>query len=81
MKNRFLDALIKLILFSAVIHLLILAVIFAVKHDLTVINYFNILNIDYFFPGVDQGFAGQVFSGLTIAALYGIMFLFNKKKK
>lgn len=80
MKNRFIDALIKFILFSAFLHLLLLLIFLVFTHDFTGVNYFNIIGLNLFFPNIGQGFASQIFSLLTMAVTYGLIFFIINKK-
>ena len=81
-ENRYIDALIKLILFSAVFHIILIIIYSIVNLDITHLNYFNILDIDLFFPGIIDGPLSQVFSILMIAIIYLIIYsVFTKKDK
>ena len=79
--NRYLDALLKLILLSAFTHLGILAVQFVRTGDAEILNYFNILDVDLFFPAIAVGPFSQVVSVLTIVGLYLVIVLFFTKPK
>jgi len=81
-ENRYIDALIKLILFSAVFHIILITIYSIVNLDITYLNYFNILDIDLFFPGIIDGSLSQVFSILMITIIYLIIYsVFTKKDK
>jgi hypothetical protein len=80
-KNRFLDALIKLTLFSAVIHLISLLISAFTKRDLSYFNYFKILDLDILMPNITQGILSQVLSLLTALTLYALAFLFFSEKE
>jgi len=80
MKNRFLNTLVKFILFSAVLHILLLAIAFVFKRDLTAVNYFNVVGLNLFFPEIGQGLASQIFSLLTMVVIYGLIFFVSNKK-
>ncbi|MDP3962995.1 MAG: hypothetical protein Q8Q39_00685 [bacterium] len=79
MNNRHLTALIRLILFSAGVHLAILAIAFAVKHDFRIINYFDIIGLSLFFPGISRGVLSHVLSLALMASLYGLLFYMSGK--
>lgn len=81
MKNRFLDVLIKFILFSAVLHITLLLIFFVISHDLTVVNYYQIIGLNLFFPQIGQGAVSQVLSILTMILFYGLIFVFARRKK
>jgi len=71
-----------LILFSAVTHLLILGLFAVLKGDYVLINYFNILDLDFFFPSIIEGASSQFLSVFTMVGLYAaIYFLFTGKEK
>ena len=81
MKKHFINALIKFILFSATLHILLLLIFFVFKRDLTLINYFNIIGLNLFFPEVGQGLASQIFSLLTMVVIYGLIFFVSSRKQ
>jgi len=79
-KNRYLDALLKLVLFSAITHMLILVYKSLSTTDSTVMNYFNILDLDLFFDGIEKGALSQVLSIVVMLGIYfAIFFLFTRK--
>lgn len=80
-ENRYLDALFKLILLSAIAHLIVLAVQSLRAGDISILNYFNILDVDLFLPSIAQGLRSQIASVLVMAGLYlGIYYFFTKQK-
>jgi len=79
--NRFLDALLKLILVSAIVHLGVLGFQFFRTGDVSIINYFNILDLDFIFPDIASGSASQIASVLVVAGLYLALLLFFTKKR
>jgi hypothetical protein len=79
-KNRFVDALLKLMLLSAIIHIIILITFSIIKMDFTFINYFKILTIDLIVPSITQGVLSNVLSVAVVVILYILIFFFYTKK-
>jgi len=69
-----------LILFSATTHLLILALFAIINSDYVLLNYFNILDLDFFFPSIIEGVTSQLLSVATMAALYLFFYLLVKRR-
>ncbi len=81
-KNRYLDALLKLVLFSAITHMLILAYKSVSTADPVIMNYFNILDLELFFEGIEKGTLSQILSVVVMLGIYfAIFFLFTRKGK
>lgn len=80
-KNKYLNALFILMLLSAIVHMIILF-FFAIKEgDIYVLNYFNILDIDFFFPNLFNSFVGNAFSLFFVATIYlAILKICTEKK-
>lgn len=51
-KNKYLNALLLLMLLSAVIHILVLIFIAVKSLNIYILNYFNILEFDVLFPNI-----------------------------
>ncbi|MGH2637811.1 MAG: hypothetical protein ACRDF4_00760, partial [Rhabdochlamydiaceae bacterium] len=51
-KNKYLNGLLLLILFSGIVHVVIIVLIAALQWSIRPLNYFAILQFDYFFPGL-----------------------------
>ena len=79
-KNRFLDAFLKLMFVSAAIHLVVLIYAGLSHLDVAALNYFSIVGLDLLFPDISKGLMSQVFSLLIIALTYISIFLFGTKK-
>ena len=80
--NRFLDAFLKFLLFSAILHFLVLVVTSIITLDIGFLNYFDIVGINLFIPGIGSGMISQIFSLSLILILYAlIFFLYTKKNK
>lgn len=77
--NRYLDAFLKLILLSALIHTVIKISSAILFKDTTVLNYFHVLEIDLLFPQIIQVTGGDM--GSLAAWVIGytvVFFLFTK---
>ena len=79
-KNRYIDALLKLILVSAIVHMVLLIIYSVITGDFVILNYFNILDIDLIFPNVIEGTVSQVLSVLATVIVYVLILLFYTKK-
>ena len=80
--SNFMDALKKLVLLSATIHLVLLFIYSIVKSNMRVLNYFDIIHIDLFFPKIANGPSSQIYSIFLIVILYFfIYFVFSRKRK
>jgi len=80
-KNRYQDALIKTILFSAVFHLVLL-VIFSIKtKNIEVLNIFNIIGLGLFFEWLNKGTVLLIYSFIFIIFVYFLIFIFFSKDK
>ena len=82
LENRYVQALMGLILFSAIIHMFLLAVYAVIDADVTYLNYFNIIDLDLIFPNIGMGGFSQIFSLLTAVVIYaGIYFMLPRAKE
>jgi hypothetical protein len=77
-KNKYINALFLLMLFSAIVHMAILFFKAIKSLDVYVLNYFNILDIDLFYPNIFNNFGGNVFSLIFMVAIYFIILKINK---
>lgn len=65
------------ILYSAITHIAILIIISIKERDINILNYFKILQLDYFFPRLGQfPFSTPV----SLAIFAGLCFLLYKKQ-
>ncbi len=77
-RNRYLDAFLKLVFLSGLVHIFILLSYYAVNGDLAILNYFNILDLDLFFPGITLGNTSNITPFVALSAVYsGILFFFT----
>ena len=77
-KNKYINALFILMLFSAVAHMLVVFYSVITLRDLYIVNYFNILDLDLFYPDIFNSFIGNIFSVLFVMGLYFIILKSNK---
>ena len=77
-KNKYINALFILMLFSAVTHILIVFYSAIISGDLYIVNYFNILDLDLFYPDIFNSFIGNIFSMLFVIVIYLIILKSNK---
>ena len=73
-KNRYIDAALKLIIFSSIVHLLILAAQAIIHRDVLWLNYFNILDLEFFFPSILQYPLSTFFATACAVVIYGILY-------
>lgn len=79
-KNRYFEALIKLILFSAIFHLVLLFIYSLIKLNFSYLNYFRIIDVSLIFPSITEGPFSLVFSFITALVIYLIiLFKFTRK--
>ena len=78
-KNRYLDSLLKLMLFSASVHILILIYHSISSRDITAMNYFNILDLDFFFDDIAKGTLNNIISVATMVVIYLMIYFFLSK--
>jgi len=77
-KNKYINALFLLMLFSAVIHMLVVFYL-AVKYwNLHFLNYFNIVSLSYVIPNFSNNAWCDVASGVLMAMLYVLILKINK---
>ena len=65
-------------LFSAIAHMLIVFYSALFSGDLYVVNYFNILDLDLFYPNIFNNFGGNIFSIFFAVVIYLIILKNNK---
>jgi hypothetical protein len=77
-KNKYINSALILMMFSAAIHMLILAIIAIRNMDLHILNYFYILSVDYFFPNFLHSFSGDIISIIFTGVIYLIILKKNR---
>jgi len=79
-KNKYLDSLFIIMLFSASVHMLILFFLALSRGDLYILNYFNILDLDILFPAVFKNdFFGNFASLIFVVLFYFLILKGNRK--
>lgn len=78
-KNKYLDALFKLMILSSVIHMGVVIFYSITNLSLTKLNIFNILALDLLSPILDKGIISIIAALITIE-LY-LLFLFTSDKE
>lgn len=68
------------ILVSGTSHLLILFIYTIIKRDMVTLNYFNVLDIDLFFPNIINGALSQILSIITIMVIGSIIYFTHSNK-
>ena len=63
-----------LVLLSACTHLVLLFLSFLQTQDVTLMNYFNIIDLDLFIPNIENGIVSQIFSLGIIILLYYMLY-------
>lgn len=77
-KNRYVNAMLILMLFSAATHLLIIFFSMMMSGDLYLLNFFNIVGVSYLIPNFLNSFSGNLLSFAFAAALYLIILRYNR---
>lgn len=75
-KNRYFDALLKLFILSAVLHIAILFVYAVVSGDVRQLNYLGILDFTLFFPAIIEGFFSNIAAFVLLVFTYISIFIF-----
>lgn len=79
-KNRHADALLKLMLLSAILHMAVLVVYFVLYADISHLNFFKIIAIDLFFPQVTRTNFTDIYSLLVAFGLYMCIYFFFTRR-
>ncbi len=79
-RNKYLNTLLLLILFSAIAHIIILFYIVVQTGDFYTLNYFNVLDITYFVPNFSNSLWGNIISVVFLVFIYFVILLVNKIK-
>lgn len=76
-KNKYVNAVLLLMLFSAGAHMAIRLYVAIRQWDFYFINYFNILDVTYFLPNFLHSVLGNVFATLFTIIIYVIILKLN----
>jgi hypothetical protein len=75
------QAVIMLMLVSAVLHMLVLALHFLMTLDYAPFNFFRIIGLDIFYPDFVASNSSGYISVITIVGIYFFSYLFLSQKK
>lgn len=81
LKNRFLDAVLKLMLLSAFLHMIVLSIYTVLTGDTTHSSFLKIIAIDLFYPELVNSPVGQYLSFASVIVLYILLYIFFTNKK
>jgi hypothetical protein len=79
-EQRFFKALFKTVLFFAFFHLILLVVLAVVNARLTFLNVFEIVGLQHFFPGIENGALSFMVSLFVIGVVYFFFYRRHKNK-
>lgn len=80
-KNKYLNSLFVLMLFSAIIHVSILIFSVLKTGDMYLINFFSIVGVDILIPNFLNSLLGNILSIVFTIALYLLIIKINKTDK
>ncbi len=80
-KNKYINAIFVLMLFSAIVHMFAVFYFALTSMDLYIVNYFNILDLDLFYPDIFNSFIGNTFSIFFVVVIYLIILKNNISNK
>lgn len=79
-KNRFLDALFKLMILSSIIHIMVIIVYSVLNLSVTKLNFFDILNLELLYPPLNNYSLVPLVATLIMVELF-VLFLLNADKE
>ena len=77
-KNKYINTLFILMLFSASVHMLIIFLFFIKVKNIYTLNYFNILDLDLFYNNIFNSLTGNIFSLLFLVFIYFLILKINR---
>ncbi|OGZ63148.1 MAG: hypothetical protein A2639_03040 [Candidatus Staskawiczbacteria bacterium RIFCSPHIGHO2_01_FULL_34_27] len=77
-KNKYINTLFILMLFSASVHMLIIFLFFIKVKNIYTLNYFNILDLDLFYNNIFNSLTGNIFSLLFVVFIYFLILKINR---
>ena len=80
-RNRYLDAALKSLLFYAVIHFFLMLLYFLRFGDWTVFNLFSILGFTLFFPTIAVGVLSAVLSWVVLISVFLLIYYRHTQPK
>lgn len=79
-KNKFVVSFVKLMILSAILHLIILAIDTIKNKTLKPLNFFTIIGMDNFFPKIANGWISTGISLILVIFLYSLFLIIEIKK-
>jgi hypothetical protein len=73
---RYIDAFVKLMILSSVLHLTTIAIYFLMTHDTRPLNFFSIIGTDLLFPSIAISPYADIYSLSAIVILYSVLYFF-----
>ena len=80
-QNRYLDAFLKLLLFSSIVHTILMIVYVIAYNDIEHLNYFNILDISLFIPYLEGGLIPDIVATTILFLTYVLILWFFTRNK
>lgn len=81
-KNKYINGVFLLMLFSAAIHMLLLFYVSLMQKDFYILNYFNIVDFDILFPNIFKNTLTQNIVSVVFAAIiYFVIIFWNSSKE
>ena len=80
-KNKYINTLFILMLFSASVHMLIIFLFFIKVKNIYTLNYFNILDLDLFYNNIFNSLTGNIFSLLFVVFIYFLILKINRPNR
>ena len=81
--NRYVEAFIKTMAIYGMVHVVIITIL-AFRGNMEMLNFFNVLDLQEFVPGLDKGIQSFIISHCISFGIYCFVFLHwtkNRKKK
>ena len=78
-KNKYVNALLLLMLFSAIVHMVVAFCFVLLSGDFYTFNFFNIIDLDLFYPNIFNSFGGNFVSLIFMTTAYFIILKINNK--
>ncbi len=69
------------LVFGASAHLLLLAGYAICRQDYEIMNVWNILDLDFLFPGIEKGPVNFWLSYLSLGVFYALVYWWGKKRR
>ncbi len=76
--NQYLNSLLVFILFSAILHVIVIFTLAIMYNNLRFLNYFSLLELSYFLPNFFTSFTGDIVSLVVMISIYLFILKNNK---